>query len=124
MLLFPEGLIGLPHWRRFRMEQSPNSALRHLVSLDADDVVFTICPVGLLQPGYLVELAAEDETPLADVADGTAWVTLRQGPAGILANLKGPLLISADGKRGVQVACPRYPEQHLVAELPTVGEPR
>lgn len=106
---FPRGLVGLPAARRFTMlhEQDGESPFFWLQSLDDPTLAFVVCDPRVFFPDYSVPLPAEDQHQLGidDPDDGTVCVILviPGDPRRITANLRGPLVINAQRRIGVQL---------------------
>ncbi|MCS7255166.1 MAG: flagellar assembly protein FliW [Thermomicrobium sp.] len=109
-LIFPNGLIGCPEWRRFAVEAPEElPGLLVLRSLDEPGIEFVLAPVLELVPDFLDHLAPVDRAALAALGVGTAaevelWTTLSVHDDGtVTANLLGPLVLDFARGCGIQV---------------------
>ncbi|MCX7622793.1 MAG: flagellar assembly protein FliW [Thermomicrobium sp.] len=109
-LIFPNGLIGCPEWRRFALEYPDElPGLLLLRSLDEPGIEFVLAPVLELVPDYLERSAPVDRAALAALGVGTVpevelWATLSVHEDGtVTANLLGPLVLDFARGCGTQV---------------------
>ena len=119
---FEEGLIGCPGWRRFVLEsETAGPAIHTLRCLDEPDVALYVCDPFTIVPDYEFEVGEGDATvlELKDPSEALVLVvlTVRTDPAGVTANLLGPLVINSRTGRGRQLvlASSEYSVQHAVA---------
>jgi flagellar assembly factor FliW len=109
-IIFPNGLVGCPEWRRFAVE-APDElpGLLVLRSLDEPGIEFVLAPVLELVSDFLDHLAPVDRAALAALGVGTAaevelWATLSVHEDGtVTANLLGPLVLDFARGCGTQV---------------------
>jgi flagellar assembly factor FliW len=128
-LLFPEGLVGCPEWRRFVLLTIADEDLpvASLASLDQPGVVLLVADPRMILPGYAVSLSAEDRAGLG-LAPGTApniYCTLSVVADGLItANLLGPLVVNPATRRGRQLVLAEsgYSTRHPVARLAGGGD--
>ena len=104
---FPEGLIGLPKYRRFALVPIPGCApFRLLASLDHPAFGLVVVAPGAFAPDYEVAFDARDLSPLGerdpDHVEVLVPVVLPGDTVPLALNLKGPLLLSATTRRGIQ----------------------
>jgi flagellar assembly factor FliW len=121
-LTFEDGLIGCPDWRRFELEsETAGPAIHTLRCLDAADVALYVCDPFTIVPDYEFEVGDADATALELKDPGDALVlvvlTVRTDPAGVTANLLGPLVVNRRTGRGRQLvlASSEYSARHAVA---------
>ena len=121
-LTFEAGLIGCPDWRRFELEtETAGPAIHTLRCLDAPDVALYVCDPFTIVPDYEFEVGEPDASALElkDPSDALVLVvlTVRTDPAGVTANLLGPLVINSRTGRGRQLvlAASEYSVRHAVA---------
>ncbi len=113
-LEFPDGLIGCPEWRHFRLLQDPDAApIAVLESPDEPNLRFLVVDPRMWVPGYALGSAA-DSLAAAGFADPTALLPLailnvRAEPLQITANLLGPLAVDVAAGRGAQVVLTDQP---------------
>lgn len=109
-VIFPNGLVGCPEWRRFvlsTVEELPG--LLRMRSLDEPGIEFVLAPVLELVPEFLDQLAATDRAALAVLGVGTdervqLWSTLSVHEDGsVTANLLGPLVLDFGRGCGTQI---------------------
>ena len=122
VVTFQEGLIGCPDWRRFELEsETAGPAIHTLRCLDAPDVALYVCDPFTIVPDYEFEVGEPDATVLELKDPGDALVlvvlTVRTDPAGVTANLLGPLVINRGTGRGRQLvlSSSEYSARHAVA---------
>jgi flagellar assembly factor FliW len=120
-LLFEEGLVGCPQWRRFTFEpDAVGPGIHSLRGLD-DDVALYVCDPFTIVPDYEFEVGDADAAALElrDPSDALVLVvlTVRTDPAGVTANLLGPLVINNRTGRGRQLVLSGsdYSARHAVA---------
>jgi flagellar assembly factor FliW len=110
-IVFPDGLVGCPDWKRFALlvddeEEMPVAVLK---SVDHPDVELLVTDPTLLDPEYMTHLGIEH---------GAVYCTLTVGEDGwITANLLGPLVIDPASRQGRQIVLTdsRYSSRHPVA---------
>jgi flagellar assembly factor FliW len=121
-IVFPEGLVGQPTWRRFVLvDDNADCPIRLLQSLDDPDACFLVTDPRLIFSGYDVRYSETDVEAL-EIDDRSAPVilcTLRVWPEGqkVTANLLGPLVMNPKtriAKQLVLVESP-YSTQHPVS---------
>src|SRR5688572_1789245 len=120
-LFFEDGLIGCPQWRRFTFEpDAVGPAIHSLRSLD-EDVSLYVCDPFTIVPDYEFEVGDADAAALElkDPSDALVLVvlTVRTDPAGVTANLLGPLVVNTRTGRGRQLVLSTsdYSARHPVA---------
>ena len=121
-IIFPDGLVGCPDWKRFVLlvddeEELPVAILR---SLDNPHVELLITDPALVDPLYTSKLVNSIETQ-----DPVVYCTLSVGDDGwISANLMGPLVIDPRSRQGRQVvlADAGYSTRHPVAQTALAQE--
>ncbi len=117
-IVFPDGLVGCPDWKRFLLlvddeEDLPVAILR---SLDDPQLELLITDPTLVDPDYTARLARHEP---GAVAGRAVYCTLTIAQDGwITANLMGPLLIDPASREGRQVvlADAGYSTRHPVAQ--------
>ncbi|GJM44466.1 MAG: flagellar assembly factor FliW [Gemmatimonadota bacterium] len=118
---FPEGLIGLPDYRAFaliELDQAP--PFRLLVSIDDPSFGLVVVEPTALVPDYELAMEAGELGALGigpDAAlDVFVPVVLPAGEDPLSLNLKGPLLLARETRRGVQRVS--RDERHLIRFTP------
>jgi flagellar assembly factor FliW len=127
-LVFAEGLVGFPDWRRFVLmtTEDEDSPVATLVSLDDPNVELMVTDPRLLVPDYDLKLSADQRASLDLPADAVpvVYCTLTLGSDGLLtANLLGPLVVNPLTRRGRQIVLTdsAYTTRHPVARLSSQG---
>jgi len=121
VVFFPQGILGLPHLKRFILCEGENLApFRYLVSTETPEIAFLLIGPQELIPNYDLTLAGEARelllfqeghklvhyvivTPSSDVQKTTV-------------NLMAPLVLDAESMRGCQVIQEQsgYPVKHVL----------
>lgn len=117
---FPEGLVGLSFYRRFRLSpfrpaDRSRSPFLLLEALEGG-LSFVLIEPGLVVPGYRVapgreKLALIGARSLSETV-ALAIATLRERPERITVNLAGPLLLNPRSNLGLQLVVDGYPVRH------------
>jgi flagellar assembly factor FliW len=118
--LFPRGLPGFEHCRRFVLLNQPSlEPLVHLQSLEIPDLCFLGLPVQSIDSTYEAELTPEDQQVLGhtDVTLDLALLSLNTSGQWT-ANLLAPIVINLADRIAVQAVRGdlKYSHQHLVGE--------
>lgn len=125
-IVFPEGLIGFPAWRRFRLTPAAsNPDVMVLDSLDEDGLRFLAIDPLVIAPDYAAAVATATQGEVSALsADAAllALLTVEQRSGRLTANLLGPLVIATASGTGRQVvlADSSYSTRH---PLPGSGTP-
>jgi flagellar assembly factor FliW len=117
-IVFPDGLIGCPDWKRFVLlvEEDELLPVAILRSLDFPEIELLVTNPRLVDTEYLVPTQA-------GLPEAVVYCTLTVGDDGwITANLLGPLVIDPQTRQGRQVvlADSGYSARYPVAR--TTGE--
>lgn len=109
LLHFPAGLVGLPSAQRFVvLDVDKPSVYQWLQAIDEPGLAFILIDIDLLEPTFQVELPDEaleeigyqDHHPLSLMA----IVAIPNGkPEEATANLRAPLVINAETRKGKQI---------------------
>jgi flagellar assembly factor FliW len=106
ILLFDQGLIGLRTCRRWIvLADAQNPALGWLQCVDDPDVALgVVCPRRFV-PDYQLRVARQELAPLglANDRDAHIVVIVSRRPEGLCLNLRAPLVINVETRRGRQV---------------------
>ena len=128
-LVFSDGLVGFPDWRRFVLMTAEDEDLpvATLASLDDPAIELMVTDPRLLVPDYDLKLSAEDRASIGLQAGTTPviYCTLSLAADGqITANLLGPLVVNPVTRQGRQVVLPDsgYSTRHPVAHLSPGGD--
>ena len=120
-LFFEEGLVGCPTWRRFELQRDAVGPAIHVLRGLDEDVALYACDPFTIVPDYEFEVGDADAAALElrDPSDALVLVvlTVRTDPAGVTANLLGPLVVNARTGRGRQLVLSTsdYSARHPVA---------
>ena len=102
---FPAGMIGFPRYTRYIMlEHKP--PFSWLQSLDEPDLAFVVVDGFEFGDSYRVKPPQNDkDVPFAENDEFAILVivTVRPNPADTTANLKAPLFVNVEMRKGVQV---------------------
>jgi flagellar assembly factor FliW len=128
-LVFPDGLVGCPDWRRFVLLTADDEQLpvATLASLDDRNVALMVTDPRIVAPDYELNLSADDRAILG-LQDQTApvvYCTLSLAADGLItANLLGPLVINPRLRRGRQLVLTDsgYSTRHPVARISPRGD--
>jgi len=105
-LLFEPGLIGLRTCRRWVvLADAQNPALGWLQSLDEPEAALGVVSPRRFVPDYQLRVARQDLVPLqlASTRDAQVVVIVSRHAEGLALNLRAPLVINVEGRRGRQV---------------------
>jgi flagellar assembly factor FliW len=125
-LVFPDGLVGCPDWRRFVLMTAEDEDLpvAALVSLDDPAIELMVTDPRLVLPDYELKLSAEDRASIGLTTEPVVYCTLTLAADGVItANLLGPLVVNPDTRRGRQFVLTdsRYSTRHPVVHLSSRG---
>jgi flagellar assembly factor FliW len=116
VLEFPLGLIGLEPWRQWVvLADGENRGLGWLQSTERSDLALAVVSPRRFVPDYKVRIVARDLAPLTVPAGVTPQVVvaLSQHGGALSLNLKAPILVCLESRRGRQVvAKDDLPVQH------------
>ena len=125
ILLFEHGLIGLRPCRRWVvLADAQNPALGWLQSLDEPEAALGVVSPRRFVPDYQLRVARQDLAPLqlASARDAQVVVIVSRHDDGLSLNLRAPLVINVEGRRGRQVIAKDPLPVRLI--LPSSGELR
>jgi flagellar assembly factor FliW len=105
IILFAEGIIGVPRARRFQLLEKAGSPFRVLRCLDIEGFALPVIDPRLVDPAYRPKLGSRlgetlslsDEDPVVVLAVATV------SPDGPVANLRAPIVINARDRVAAQV---------------------
>lgn len=106
ILSFEQGLIGLRQFRRWVvLADAQNSALGWLQCVDDPDMALGVVSPRRFVPDYQLRVSRQDLTPLGLASAGEAQIVVivSRHPEGLSLNLRAPLVINVEGRRGRQV---------------------
>ena len=127
VILFDEGIPGLPDCRRFViLDLAPDSAFQVLQSVDSPEVSMIVTVPWLFFPDYAPELSDLEQASLGidgpeDVALFCSVVLMPDEKDTVFVNLMGPFVVNPSTRRGSQfvLASSGYPLRAPV-KLPEV----
>jgi flagellar assembly factor FliW len=125
ILTFEQGLIGLRSYRRWVvLADAQNAALGWLQSIDEPDTALGVVSPRRFVPDYQLRIARQDLAPLqvTSARDAQVVVVVSRHAEGLALNLRAPLVINVDARKGRQVIAKDPLPIRLV--LPLNGELR
>ena len=125
LITFPGGLVGLPSWTRFViLEFERDLPVAWMQSVDDPEFGLPVADPGIFVQDYRVELPRLDvaDLELARIEDAVMLVvtTIHAGGVMVTGNLRAPLLVNSENRRGKQVVLDR-PELDLRALVDPVA---
>jgi flagellar assembly factor FliW len=123
-LFFPEGLLGFPDDRRYRLTRfaagsDGESPFLILKSLD-HDLSFPLIHPDFVTPNYCVPVAPETMASLNATGEADLVpfliVTVRERVEDITVNLQGPLIINSVSLIGKQLVLEEYPLRYALVQ--------
>lgn len=106
VLLFEHGLIGLRHCRRWViLADAQNPSLGWLQSIDEPESALGVVSPRRFVPDYQLRVSRQELAPLAlaNIRDAQVVVVISRNPEGLSLNLRAPLVINVEARRGRQV---------------------
>lgn len=125
ILLFEHGLIGLRQCRRWVvLADAQNAALGWLQSIDEPDVALGVVSPRRFVPDFQLRVSRQELAPLtlSHARDAQVVVIVSRHPEGLSLNLRAPLVINVEARRGRQVIAKDPLPVRLV--LPKSGDMR
>ncbi len=113
VIVFPQGLVGLPWLQRFVLIQEEGlEPFFTLQSLDREDFALWVVPAVFIEPGYEPEVSEEEIFDLGNPDDIVPLVIVwteevEDGSWRTFANMKAPILLNTSLRRGRQVIIDR-----------------
>ena len=109
VITFPDGILGFPEERRYLLleHDAAGSPFKWLQSLDNPDLAFIVVDPSLIDPTYNVDLDT-DLVRLIGTDDPQQCAVMcivnvpHDHPVHMTANLKAPLVVSVETRRGRQ----------------------
>ena len=124
VLTFVGGLIGMEDCCRWvLLADAQNRALGWLQSLDRADVALAVVSPRRFVPDYRVRVSRRDVEPLGleRPEDAQVLVVVNQVGGRLVLNLKAPLVVHLEGRRGRQiVARDDHAVQFLLSDAPAL----
>ncbi|HHX43219.1 MAG TPA: flagellar assembly protein FliW [Chloroflexi bacterium] len=126
MLIFPDGLVGYPEWRRFTLEGAPDgSPVAWLQGMDDEGASFLVTEPRLVCPTFTIEVPAHVRAALGlaptQEPRTLCMLVIKPEPLTITANLLGPIVYNPDSGVACQMvlAESNYSARHpvVVTEL-------
>lgn len=125
ILVFEHGLIGLRSCRRWVvLADAHNPALGWLQSIEDGEIALGVVSPRRFVPDYQLRVTRGELEPLklAKTSDAQVVVIVSRHPEGLSLNLRAPLVINVEGRRGRQVIAKDPLPVRLI--LPAPGEMR
>ena len=125
ILTFEQGLIGLRSCRRWVvLADAHNAALGWLQSIDEPEFALGVVSPRRFVPDFQLRIARQDLAPLqlVEPTDAQVVVVVSRHAEGLALNLRAPLVINVDARKGRQVIAKDPLPVRLL--LPTDGEMR
>jgi flagellar assembly factor FliW len=125
ILVFEQGLIGLRACRRWVvLADAHNPALGWLQSIEDGEIALGVVSPRRFVADYQLRVARGELEPLklTQTADAQVVVIVSRHPEGLSLNLRAPLVINVEGRRGRQVIAKDPLPVRLI--LPATGELR
>lgn len=121
LITMPSGLIGFEMCTRFFLvRHRAGESFQWLQSVDEPGLAFVVVDPAAYFDGYEIEISDSDveKLGLTDAEDAVVLtiVTIRDGGAGITANLAAPIVINSKNNIGAQVVLQdeRYTTRHAL----------
>lgn len=92
VLHFEDGIIGFENLKRYVILKMDDDLFFWLASVDEPEIIFPLFPAGMLQKDY----------PEKDKYEPFCIVRLNKEPEKITVNLKAPLYIDQENRKGYQ----------------------
>ncbi len=112
IITLENGMIGFPDLRKFTLifdkekERTPSSIM-WFQSMDEPEVAFPVMHPNELKPDYAPSVSDEMLTPLGDLTEDNTYILVTLTAAAdkkdTTVNLKAPLVINTDTRKGCQV---------------------
>ncbi len=129
IITFPYGLLGFEDMRRYvLLSPNPTVPFRWLQSIENPGLAFVVINPLVFHPKYNMKIPAAQ---LSVIESGSpeeiavlVIVTIPEDPAGMTANLAGPLIINTDKRLGVQAVLgdETYSTEHpVLKEFQSMG---
>lgn len=106
VLLFEQGLIGMESCRRWiLLADAGNSSLAWMQSIERADIALAVVSPRRYVADYQVRVNSRDLLPLAldSLKDAQVLVVLNKHGQELTLNLKAPLVVNLDNRRGRQL---------------------
>jgi flagellar assembly factor FliW len=115
-ITFFDGLVGCPEWKRFTLEQRPETLpVALLKSEDQPNLSFIVADPRTWYPHYQFDVSAEDLKALGALKPeglvALTIITVEPDPFAVTANLLGPLVVNPTTGQARQVIQSAYPYQ-------------
>lgn len=120
-----QGLLGFPHRKSFvLLEHEADSPFTWLQSLEDEHLAFILVDPARFYPGYQVTFGASEIKDLDLYGEEGALIyalaTVSGEPEEMTANLKAPLVVNRQNRKGKQVVLsdPQYGLRHCIFREP------
>lgn len=133
ILDFPEGIPGFESTKRFVLlgKDEKESPFQWLQGVDNSDLALVVIDPKLFKPDYLVDVD-DDQVEILNIKDANSVLVLSivvvpEDISKMTANLKAPILINTENRKGKQVVVDKgdYQIRHyIMEELRKIGGPK
>lgn len=125
-IVFPNGLVGQPDWRRFLLLTPEDDAtIQVLQSVDDPNLALMVTNPIQIIPDFTITLTSEDRTTLdlSEDEQPTLLCTISIHNDLVTTNLVGPLVVNSRSRVGAQlvVVDSPYSTRHPIARLGQEG---
>lgn len=110
IMRFPEGVLGFPESQRYVLleHSAEGSPFRWLQSLDNPDLAFIVIDPFQVAPAYRFEIDVDTERIIGTSEPASCALMAianipHDAPLSMTANLKAPLMVNVENRRGRQV---------------------
>ncbi len=123
-IYFPDGLFGFENYKKFYLLENPDSPFVWLQSSEDPDLAFIMIQPLQFKSDYKLKVSKEDlksigiESEEEEILDFAIVTVPPDNPAGMTANLQGPVIINVKKKLGKQAISliDDYPVRCLILE--------
>lgn len=127
IITLDNGMIGLPEFRRFALifdeERGIDaSSVMWLQSMDDPQTAFPVMQPNVVKPDYNPMVNDEMLAPLGEMTEDNTYVlvtlTATEKPEDLSVNLKAPVVINTDTKKGCQIIVEDdYPVKYKIYDI-------
>jgi len=126
IITFENGIIGFPELKEFALihneERGAGSSIKWLQSMDDPETAFPVMDPTLIKEDYNPTINDEILKPLGELNDENIFVlstvTVPRDLEKMSINLKAPIVINADTRRGAQIIVEdEFPVKYMIYDL-------
>lgn len=131
LITLENGMVGLPDYRKFALifdeETKEKNAIMWLQSMDDPQTAFPVIQPNLVKPDYNPTVNEEMLAPLGRLTDENTYVlvtvTARPDVKETSVNLKAPIIINTETKKGCQMIIDGdYPVKYKIYGAANAGK--